>query len=227
MTSGKLREVEGEIISISDYLKNEGKKTIPKTKIKTLEKELSKPHLVYDNIALTDNYIIAMNAGGSPNGAFTSIKYDDLVWIYTGETGGFASTNVIRVMSLADGGEEKNAKTMAKASVATDMMKGLVDILMVGVPTGGNQSVLIAFSKDRTAIVASDARSRMFTTKSSKNFRELLATIIDRGPSDLMVGDQYEDAFCEMMGIDTYRTDNSFGVPPDEYGDGDGGDDLL
>lgn len=32
-------------------------------------------------------------------------------------------------------------------------------------------------------------------------------------------------SFCEMMGIDSFN--GGFGVPPNEYGEGDGGDELL
>lgn len=220
MSTGKLQETSGIKISIDDYCIDE---KIPKTKIKILEKELSEPHLVYDNIALTDNYLIAMNADGSPNGAFANIKYNDLVWIYIGE----GAVNPISVLSLAKGKEEQNTKLVAKIAIAEHFLKNLISISMIGVPSSGTQSIMIAFSKDRTAIVACDAKSRFFSSKPSKNFRNLIDTIASRCPNNLMIGEEYEDTFCEMMGIDTYKTSSDFGVSPYEGEGGDGGDDLL
>ena len=220
MISGKLSENEGVKISIDNCLRgNKKTQQLSKAKIRTLEKELSRPHLVYDNIALTDNYLIAMDADGSPNGAFANIKYSDLRWVYVGETGGVSSINVARVLSLAKNGDENRAKTSVKVGFVVGALKSLTNIAMIGIPANTDQSILIAFSKDRTAIVATDSKKRIFTSGSSKNFRELISAIAERGPNDLMIGEQYEDAYCEMMGIDTYSNDAGSDARADEYDD--------
>ena len=228
MAGKKLKEVDGANIPISFSQKSGNIEKISRPKITVLEKELEKTHLTYDDrIALTDNYIISMNALKSSIKIIDSIKYDDMVWIYTGMTGGVETTNVMRVLSFVKGVDEKSAKKAALITMGTDLALGVVNALMVGIPAVDNKNIMIIFSKDREAIAIEDANPRTFGSKSSKEFQELLDTIVDRGPNNLMVGREYEDDFCDMMGIDTYKTPSDSSESADEYSEGDGGDDLL
>ena len=116
MSKGKLEENSGQQYNIDYYLDDTNRnKSLSKARIKTLEKELNKPHLIYDNIALTDNFLIALDEESSPNGAFTNIKYQDLLWIYIGDTGGFSAANLARVLSLAYDNRNEKASRIAAA----------------------------------------------------------------------------------------------------------------
>ena len=228
MVGKKLKEVDGIDIPISYYQDDKSKETASRPKIKVLEEELSKPHFVYnDVVALTDNYIISMDTSKSSKRIFGSMKYDDMVWIYTGIMGGLETTNVMRVLSFVRNGDKKSAKKAALITMGTDLALGVVNALMIGIPAIDNKNIIIIFSRDREAIAIEDARPRTFGSKSSKEFQELLEIITDRGPSDLMVGREYEDDFCEMMGIDTYKTTSHEDASTGDDGVGDGGDELL
>lgn len=194
-----------------------------------IEKELCEPVLVYGDVTLTDNYIVFGNVGDD---GFEAIKYKDVVWIYVGEYGSFVSNlNIERVLSLATG-DKKGAKINAVTNAAIDSARDMLSVMLVGVPRLGYHTVMIVFSKDNRFVSVMDKKVRMLggvkrafdgKMRCGKEFETLFGAIVDRCPEGVMVGAEYEDAYCDMMGIDMYKSDDdSLGAnesDDDEYDD--------
>lgn len=193
-----------------------------------VEMELRKPISTYEHVALTDNYIVATDDMGSPNGENTCIKYTDIVWIYLGESGGFGNANIARVLSLATG-NSKYAKAEARAGVLGDFASGLIGSFM-GIPHSQFRTTAIIFSKDNQAVCITDTKARLqggikkaFTNKikGSKKFIETLDIILNKCPENVMLGEEYEDDYCNMMGINLYTS------PDNDVSDDDDEDDSF
>lgn len=155
------------------------KRTETKSEIDTLEKELKKKHIEYRNVALTDNYVVALDEASSKNGKYTAIKYSDIVWIY--------NDTVADVIKYSD-----SDSPLTTAQTGDE-----------------ERAAIVIRSKSRKTILIIDHQYRLHGTlwshhthaKLSDELKEIFEKVIKRAPDGTMIGNDNfsEDDYLKIV----------------------------
>ena len=183
MKSGSIIEEDGSKIDIVSQLtakntsggffghrNNKTKIALPSEQIiDKVTNELGSPYVSYDDVALTKNGIVSLNNTTGSEGLFTYIGYKDVVWIYE------AAPDTALVF------------TLYKA------LSGSIEDL----PDTGMRMYLFILSKDKKIITIPDHktyyRRGRLSRKVSKNFDKFKKILIERCPSDTLIGNNREN----------------------------------